>query len=137
MTGKQIMTAALAHCFEERDKDVLTRNLAVPLINLGIAELTNAENMYRASSIEAGNDVTLLTEPVVLEKPEDDVPYDYHITSILLPLWLAWKVFEGLEDEKALQYRQLYEARLQELVPAVFEQMHDRNGFECWGAFVL
>ena len=63
-----------------------------------------------------------------VEKPEDDVPYDYHITTILLPLWLAWKVFEGLDDpNRAEIYRARYEQMKASLVPVVWKADRDRN----------
>ena len=126
MQVTKIMTAALAHTYEEPDVDILTTKLTISLLNLGIAELTDAENHYRA------NDDTkeLLTEPVVVEDTSDDVPYDYHITTILLPLWLAWKIFEGIDDTvRADKYYQLYLQRRTELVPIEWQQMTDRT----WG----
>lgn len=135
MTGRKIMNYALALCYELPNSDVLTRNLTVPLLNLGIAELTSAENAFRANQINNTSVVELLTEPVAIEKPEDDVPYNYNITTILLPLWLAWHVLEGLEEAKATEYHALYETRKSELVPAVWKDMEDHNGFDCWGAF--
>ena len=133
MLVSNIMKAALAHCYEEADRDALTRNLTAPLVNLAIAELTDAENAYRMNYPYNPEDpVQLVTEPVVITKPEDDVPYDYHITSILMPLWLAWKVFEGLDAEnRAQQYRVLYEQKKAEIVPIVWEQMRDMNGRCC------
>lgn len=130
MLVSKIMTAALAHTYEEPDIDnILTRNLTVPLINLGIAELTAAENAYRVNK-----GVEELTEPVTVEKPEDDVQYDYHITTILLPLWLAWKIFEGLDDtQRAESYRILFEQRKADLVPVVWNEMQDfNNGCTGW-----
>lgn len=138
------MEAALAHCYEEADKDILTRNLTIPLVNLGIAELTDAENAYRANdpnyeitseSVPAARVVLPLKEPIVVNETSDDVPYDWHITSILLPLWLAWKVFEGLDDpNRADTYRMYFEQRKAQLVPIVWAQAEDyswewvRNG---------
>ena len=141
MLVSDIMQLALAHTFEEADKDTLTRNLTIPLINLGIAELTEAENNYRmndpnyeenaaSASLEASKVVHALTQPVTVSKPEDNVPYDWHITRILLPLWLAWKVYEGLDEpNRADTYRMLYEQRRAELVPVVWQPMTD----ESWG----
>lgn len=140
MLVSDIMQAALAHCYEEADKDILTRNLTVTLVNLGIAELTDAENMYRrndpafveddTASPAAARVVHALTEPVTVSKPEDNVPYDWHITRILLPLWLAWKVYEGLDEpNRADAYRAMYEQRRAEIVPAVWAQMEDNS----WG----
>lgn len=133
MLVSNIMQAALAHCYEEADRDALTRNLTAPLVNLAIAELTDAENAYRLNyPYDPDNPVQLVTAPVTITKPEDDVPYDYHITSILMPLWIAWKVFEGLDEEsRAQQYRALYEQKKAEIVPVVFEQMRDMNGRCC------
>lgn len=140
MKAQDIITAALAHTYEENEKDALDRNLSIPLINLGLAELTEAENFFRindpaydpsasAADIAAGRAVTTLKEPVRVTKPEDNVPYDYHITMILLPLWLAWKVFEGLDDiNRAQSYRALYEQKVNEIVPAVWDMCEDRNG---------
>lgn len=142
MKAQDIITAALAHTYEEAEKDALDRNLSIPLINLGLAELTDAENLFRmndpaydpsasAADIAAGRAVTTLKEPVSVTKPEDNVPYDYHITTILLPLWLAWKVFEGLDDiNRSQYYRGLYEQKRADLIPATFEMMHDYNGTE-------
>jgi hypothetical protein len=142
MKAQDIITAALAHTYEEAEKDALDRNLSIPLINLGLAELTDAENLFRvndpaydpsasAADISAGRAVTTLKEPVSVTKPEDNVPYDYHITTILLPLWLAWKVFEGLDDiNRSQYYRGLYEQKRADLIPATFEMMHDYNGTE-------
>lgn len=132
MTARNIMKAALAHCYEEADKDILTKNLTLSLINLGVAELTDAENAIRANDCHPVAPLSRanfpVTEPPVMESLNDNVPYDYKITTILLPLWLAWKVYEGLEEyDQAAQYRQLYEVRRSELIPAVFEQMCDRN----------
>lgn len=135
MTGDKIFKAALAHAYQESDRDALTRNLTTDLLNLGIAEMTDAENQYRRNDplfMHDDNDmVTLVSYPAFVTKPEDDVPYDYHITTILLPLWLAWKVFEGLDDDgRAQYYRSLYEQRRADLIPATFEMMHDHNGTE-------
>ena len=142
MKAQDIITAALAHTYEEAEKDALDRNLSIPLINLGLAELTDAENLFRmndpaydpsasAADISTGRAVTTLKEPVRVTKLEDNVPYDYHITTILLPLWLAWKVFEGLDDiNRSQYYRGLYEQKRADLIPATFEMMHDYNGTE-------
>jgi hypothetical protein len=53
----------------------------------------------------------------------------------LLPLWLAWKVFEGLDDpNRADTYRMYFEQRKAQLVPIVWAQAEDyswewvRNG---------
>ena len=138
MTGEKIFKAAEAHAYKESDRDVITRNLTVPLLNLGIAELTAAENAYRRNDplymrpprdLDDPNSVTLITYPAFVTKPEDDVPYCYEITTVLLPLWLCWKIFEGLDDDaRAQYYRSLFEQTRDERVPVVFEQMHDRNG---------
>lgn len=136
MLVTKIMTAAFAHTMEEPDHDIVTRNLTVPLVNMGVAELTHAENVFRTQRAQDGETTTLLTEPVTVEKPEDDVPYDYHITTILLPLWLAWKIFEGLDDDaRANNYRALYDEAYDRWVPALWEQMEDHNGV--WGCFCV
>ena len=124
MIVTKIMTAAFAHTMEEPDHDTLTRNLTPALVNLGIAELTDDENAYRFYDDTKEE----LTEPVTVEKPEDDVPYDYHITGILLPLWLAWKIFEGLDDDnRAMNYRSLFEQARAKYVPVVHREMTDYN----------
>lgn len=125
MKGYLILQAALAHAYEQSDKDALDRNLSVQLLNLGIAELTDAENAFRANYL--GNSAKpQLTEPVTVTSPDDDVPYDYHITSILLPLWLCWKVFEGMDDpSRGMTYREMYETELAKRVPAVWVKVDE------------
>ena len=118
MLISNIITAALAHATEEVDKDKLFRNIEIPLVNLGIAELTDAENAFRALK----SDCTPLDMPVFVARPEDDLPYDWHITTILLPLWLCWKVFESLDDpNRGMAYRTLYDSKYQALVPAEWD----------------
>lgn len=118
MLISKIITDALAHATEETDKDILFRNIEISLVNLGIAELTDAENAFRANKDAA----TELDGPVFVGRPEDDLPYDWHVTSILLPLWLAWKAFESLDEpSRGMGYRTLFEAAYQRYVPAVWD----------------
>ena len=70
MKGYLILQAAMAHAYEPYDKDALDRNLSVPLLNLGIAELTDAENAFRANCLE-DNAKPQLTEPVTVTSPDD------------------------------------------------------------------
>ena len=118
MTVQNIITAALAYAYEEPDKDVITRNIEIPLINLGIAELTDAENAFRANK----EHTTQLALPIRVARPEDDVPYDYHITDILLPLWLCNRIFEGMDDHfKAEYYRSVYIDMYHRTIPAEWD----------------
>lgn len=118
MIVSKIITAALAHAAEEPDKDILFRNIEIPLINLGISELTDAENAFRANK-----DFTRpLSEPWYVDRPEDDLPYDWHITTMLLPLWLCWKIFESIDEpSRGEAYRVLYESKYNAVVPAVWD----------------
>ena len=129
MKAQDIITAALAHTYEEAEKDALDRNLSIPLINLGLAELTEAENFFRMNDPAYDPSASAADIAVSVKKPEDNVPYDYHITTILLPLWLCWKIFEGLDDiTRAQSYRALYEQKVNEIVPVVWDMCEDRNG---------
>lgn len=123
MIASKIIQAALALIGEEPDRDILTRNISVTLINTGLAELMDAENMFREN-----DEMELLTEPVTISKPEDNVPYDFHITSIILPYWLAWHFWAARDDtSRAESFHVLYDQAVQKWVPAVWVPMTDNN----------
>lgn len=118
MTGRNILNLALALASEEPERDILNRNLSVAHINLGLAEMHDYENAWRYYS-----ERPKLNEPVFISDLDDTVDYDFHITTILLPLWLCGKIFDGLDDEERGQYyRTRYEERRNAIVPAIFEE---------------
>lgn len=129
MTGRDIKTYAMAHVFEKTEQDALVNHLSLPLINLGLAELTEAENKFRKNAaVMNETEYIPLTEPVFINNIEDDVEYCYQVTTILLPLWLAWKIFEGMDDtSRGAFYQSLYEAKYAAIVPITGEwvQMQD------------
>ena len=131
ITGRDIFNCALAHCYEQ-DRDALTKDLSVALINVGLSELTEAENKFRKhQALAEGTEYLKLREPVFINELDDPVDYCYQVTTTLLPLWLAWKVFEGMDDNRADSYRMLYERKFAEIVPHPAEW--ETPKFDAWG----
>lgn len=121
MTGRQILGFAQAHAGEEPDRDTLERILSTAHINLGLAEMLDYENAWRYYSGKPE-----LEEPVFISDLDEEVPCDFHITQVLLPLWLCWKIFEVLDDDtRAQTYRVQYEERRNAIVPARFVEESD------------
>lgn len=119
MKAEKIFQLATAHIMEDAG-DPLNKRLTIPLLQMGIAELTYAENAFRYGEKE------LISEPASISSLDDDIPYDWNITSILLPLWLAWKFYEGNDDfERATYYKSVFETKRGEIVPATLIDMED------------
>lgn len=106
MTVHDVITLAMGNEYEDKQNDPDAARFSIDVINMLLADAYEAEQYYREI-----HRMSPLTEIPLVEQMSDEIPYNEGLARIAFVYGVEWKYCEqNLEEDKAVQYRTLYES---------------------------